>query len=127
VRNRSGFTLIELMIVVVLIGILSAIVIPKYRQLTAEAKAVEVDPLLAQVLTLEERYKAREGRYTLVLADLEGGEALTASGKYYALSITTNSSGFCVVALPNAAGLSAGMTPRSLDARRNLYHSANCS
>jgi len=36
--NQSGFTLIELVIIIVVLGILSAVAIPKYQSITSEAK-----------------------------------------------------------------------------------------
>lgn len=38
-QNQRGFTLIELVIIIVVLGILAAVAIPKYQDITAEAKA----------------------------------------------------------------------------------------
>jgi len=37
-RNQTGFTLIELVIIIVVLGILAAVAIPKYQDITSEAK-----------------------------------------------------------------------------------------
>lgn len=69
-RNRDGFTLIELMIVVVIIGILAAIAIPKFSKASDRAKEKEADGILKQVYTLQSTYTAQHGVAATTIADL---------------------------------------------------------
>ena len=55
-HNRKGFTLIELMIVVVIIGILAALAIPRFMQTTGKAKKSEAKTILKQLYQLERAY-----------------------------------------------------------------------
>jgi prepilin-type N-terminal cleavage/methylation domain-containing protein len=70
-RARKGFTLVELAVVVVIIGVLAAFGVPRLLKSVERSKAAESFNYLAAVRSGLERYHARTGSYTSVMGDLD--------------------------------------------------------
>jgi type IV pilus assembly protein PilA len=62
-RDQKGFTLIELMIVVAIIGILAAIAIPNFLQYQARARQSEARTNLGGIFVSETAFLGEQGRY----------------------------------------------------------------
>ena len=69
-KANKGFSLIELMIAMVIVGILATIMLPSYRQYVTESRRSEGVAMLLNVMQQQERYYTEMLRYANDLADL---------------------------------------------------------
>ncbi|QNK70160.1 type IV pilin protein [Variovorax sp. PAMC26660] len=106
-RNKArGFTLIEIMIVVAIIGVLSAIALPAYQSYVLKSRRADAKNAVLDMASRQERFFSINNKYTGTAADL-GYSGLpldvNASGSsYYSLSVTTSTgpAGFVAKATP---------------------------
>ena len=94
--KQSGFTLIELMIVVAIIGVLSAVAIPQYQNYVARAQVAEGFSLLASGKMAVSEYYNENGSFPTDNATARLGAANTIIGKYVG-SVTVDTGKLTVV------------------------------
>ena len=102
---QKGFTLIELMIVVAIIGILAAVAIPAYQDYTTKSKVGEVSSLVAPALK-NIGVMCSEGRFDSATSNTLVGLPTAASitGKYVA-SVSVGNAGVVTVTTQTLAEL----------------------
>jgi type IV pilus assembly protein PilA len=87
-NKKTGFSLVELAVVVVIIGVLAAFAVPRFRASVERSKAAEAFNYLAAIQAAQERYHARQSTYADVIDSLDIKQT---SPKYF--SVGTISAG----------------------------------
>jgi len=131
---QKGFTLIELMIVVAIIGILAAVAIPAYGDYTARAQAAEAFTVLDGVKTPLTELFTTTNQFAIDPNGVSGITAIT-SGKYVesliigAAGATANALGdtnvFSVVAKFRDSGVSSKLLNGGKGVKVHMYYNPN--
>ncbi|SHF64920.1 type IV pilus assembly protein PilE [Modicisalibacter ilicicola DSM 19980] len=120
-RRQKGFTLMEMMITVAIVGILAAIAVPSYQRYTERANRTEAQALMNEFAQrLERRYSqtfsygADGNGYTPANLNLPMDQ--NAAPRYqFAIDITNGGNSFVIRALPDAGQAGDGCGALSLD------------
>jgi type IV pilus assembly protein PilE len=120
VSRMRGTTLMEIMIVLVLIGILTAIAYPNYRQFSARAERTATQALLLEIASRQERFYLNANRFG-TLTELGYADPLLTDRGSYTVTIPRNdASDFIVTANYNDSdGESDRCSSFSIDSRGN--------
>jgi len=107
-QRRNGFTLIELVVVMVIVAILAAITIPAYSNYVRQARRTDAKSALLDLASLEERFYSTQNAYSANATDLgyTAWPATVGSG-YYQVAAPT------VVAAVAPSALAPAGTPAS--------------
>jgi type IV pilus assembly protein PilE len=94
--SARGFTLVELMIVIVIVAILAAIAVPGYTSQIRKSRRTEARNALLDAAAREERYYATNNSYTIASSDLGYGAGpwpINVGSNYYNLNVTCTGGG----------------------------------
>ena len=86
-RRRGGFSLVELMVAVAIVGILASIAIPAYQQYIINSNRSSAQSHLLDIAQAQQQYFADNRDYAATLADLNGMTTPANVSKHYTITI----------------------------------------
>lgn len=108
-QKQAGFTLIELMVVVVIVGILAMVAYPSYQNSVLKTRRADGQALLMSIVNAEERYFTKNNTYTTDMTDLGYTAATNVDSEegYYKASAAA-CTGATIVTCVNVTGTAQG-------------------
>lgn len=109
-NDQSGFTLVELMIVVAIIGVLSAVAVPNFKKYQAKAKTSEAKVQLAAAYTALQAFYGDFGAYSTCLSYMGYDPGNEWASRYYGIGFSAvDGSDGLAAAVTSATAMEANM------------------
>ena len=126
--KQFGFTLIELMIVVAVIGILAAIAYPSYQQYVIKSKRTDMMSEMHNIASQIESRKLAQGSYSNALVTGLDGDYPKQGPALYTVTFTPNplTSEWRIIATPKANAQMANDGTLSLNYQNNKCRDSVC-
>lgn len=86
-KKNQGFTLIELMITIAIIGIISAIALPSYSSYMKKSRRADAKVGLSKIADKQERYYLQRNTYATSTADLGLADPVVSDEGYYNITV----------------------------------------
>lgn len=112
---RQGFTLIELIVVVVIIAVLTSLALPQYNKTTERSRQAESFTVLGSIRGAQLRYYVENGVYTAIVVNLDidlpdyDSNGVPGDGKYFTYTLSAPTATNLARAARNTVSRTAGI------------------